>query len=121
MVTREEVYKMKRMLAMTVILSLFIIEIGCITRNKETKNMQNKFSETNTIISEASTIKFVDLEGGFYAIISNDGMRYDPINLPDEFKVEGLRVSFEGKLRNDMHSFHMWGKLVEIIKIKKLD
>ncbi len=115
------IYKMKRILAMILILILFMMDIGCITRNEEMKNMENNFSETNKIISEASTIKFIDLEGGFYAIVTNDDMRYDPVNLPDEFKVDGLRVRFEGKLRDDMYSFHMWGKLIEIIKIEKLD
>lgn len=72
-------------------------------------------------ISGTGTVKFIDLEGGFYGIIDDRGERYDPVNLDKEFQVDGLRVRFEAKVRGDMASTHMWGTLVEIMKIEKLD
>ena len=71
-------------------------------------------------ISGTGVIKYVDLEGGFYGIVAGDGENYEPINLAAEFQVDDLRVSFEAKIREDMVSTHMWGTLVEIVKIEKL-
>ncbi|MFX0105737.1 MAG: hypothetical protein ACFE75_09615, partial [Candidatus Hodarchaeota archaeon] len=59
-------------------------------------------------------------EGGFFGIISDDGDHYDPINLPLEFKVVGLRVLFLAEKLEDMGSFHMWGILVRILFIQKI-
>lgn len=37
------------------------------------------------IISETGTVKYIDLEGGFFGIIGDSGKNYDPINLSEEF------------------------------------
>lgn len=65
-------------------------------------------------------IVYLDFEGGFFGIIAEDGSRYDPVNLPDEFKVDGLRVSFEAIKTRSQVGFHMWGTLIEIISIRRL-
>ena len=69
----------------------------------------------------AGTIVWLNLEGGFWGIIGDDGEHYDPINLNSEFRYEDLRVYFEAKIRTDQGSFHMWGMIVEILKIQKLE
>ena len=65
-------------------------------------------------------IQYIDLEGGFYGIISDDGEHYDPINLPSEFEENGLRVNFTVKILENQSSIHMWGTVVEILEIIKL-
>lgn len=69
-------------------------------------------------ITIKGTIKFIDLEGGFYGIIGDDGKNYLPINLSKEFKIDDARVKFEGKIRNDIFTIYMWGEPIEIIKIE---
>lgn len=64
------------------------------------------------------TIKFIPLEGGFYGIITSTNEKLDPINLPKEFQKDGLKISFSYNERNDLYSFHMWGKIIELTKIK---
>jgi len=64
------------------------------------------------------TVTFVELEGGFYGIIGDDHEKYDPIHLPVDFQKDGLRVKFTARFRNDMASIHMWGKIIEIIRIE---
>ncbi|MCX7875677.1 MAG: hypothetical protein N2321_05835 [Melioribacteraceae bacterium] len=64
------------------------------------------------------TVKYISLEGGFYGIISENNEKFDPINLPNEFKKDGLKFLFSYKERNDLTSIHMWGKIIEIIEIK---
>ncbi|MHC4642083.1 MAG: hypothetical protein ACYS32_10595 [Planctomycetota bacterium] len=65
------------------------------------------------------TIRYMDLEGGFYGIIADSGERYDPINLPAGYRKDGLRVRFQVKEKKGAVGIHMWGKIVEIVKIEK--
>ena len=73
------------------------------------------------LVRRTGTIVWLNLEGGFWGIIGDDGEHYDPINLDSEFQCEDLRVYFEAKIRTDLGSFHMWGKMAEILKIQKLE
>lgn len=71
-------------------------------------------------IQGTGTITQIGLEGGFFGIVSDDSLHYDPVNLPDEFKQDGLRVKFAVKTLENQMSIHMWGQIVEVISIKKL-
>ncbi len=68
----------------------------------------------------SGTVRYMEIEGGFYGLVADDGTKYDPINLPAEYKKNGLRVKFTVREKKDVMSFHMWGKIVEVVKIKKL-
>ncbi len=72
------------------------------------------------IVEGLGTVVYLDFEGGFYGIIGDDGGHYDPINLPFSYKIDGLRVIFQAKTRDDLVSYHMWGAIVELIFIAKL-
>ena len=63
------------------------------------------------------TVVRKDLEGGFYAIEGDDGRTYDPINLPEFFKKNGLRVRVTARYKNDVVGIHMAGDIVEIVDI----
>lgn len=65
------------------------------------------------------TVVFVDIEGGFYGILGEQERRFDPINLPAEFRHDGLRVRFDYKPRPDLVSFRMWGEIIEIVRIAR--
>ena len=66
------------------------------------------------------TIKFISIEGSFFGIVTDDNINLDPINLPQEYKIEGKRIQFKYSEKKDMASFHMWGIIVEITEIKEL-
>ncbi len=72
-------------------------------------------------VSGDGMIVFVQLEGGFYGIVADDGEHYDPLNLPAEFWVDSLRVYFEGKIPRGVGTFHMWGKPLCLFRIHRLD
>jgi len=71
-------------------------------------------------ISGTGTVTFVDLEGGFYGIIADGGIQYDPTNLDRNFEQDKLRVNFEGRIRSDVVNTHQWGTILELTKIEKL-
>ncbi|MCX6132705.1 MAG: hypothetical protein NTU47_02730 [Ignavibacteriales bacterium] len=66
------------------------------------------------------TVAYIQLEGGFYGINGDDGRSYDPVNLPAEFRKNGMRVSFEAKELKNAASIHMWGIIVEIVHVQAL-
>ncbi len=66
------------------------------------------------------TIRYIDLEGGFYGIETDDGARLDPVNLPADFQKDGLRVRATVERLRDRISVHMWGTLVRITAIARL-
>jgi len=66
------------------------------------------------------TIVFLSFEGGFYGIKGDDGKSYDPMNLPVEFRKEGMRIRFEVRELKNQASFHMWGIIVEVVHIQSL-
>ncbi len=79
------------------------------------------FQEKQNIIEGRGTIKYISLEGGFYGIIGDRGDKYFPLNLPEEFRQDCLRVEFKAKIRKDVATIQMWGVPVELIEIKKAE
>lgn len=73
------------------------------------------------IIKGTGTVTYIGVEGGFYGIITANNGHWDPINLHTEFKIDGLRVEFKARIKHDLYSTHMWGILIELILIKKLE
>ena len=71
-------------------------------------------------LENTGTIKYINLEGGFYGIISDNGQKLDPINLKDEFKKDGLKVKFVYSFKKSEANIHQWGKIIEIISIRKI-
>jgi len=67
----------------------------------------------------AGTVTFVDLEGGFYGIHGDDGEDYYPVQLDEEYRVNGLRVSFEFEPAKEVVTIHMWGTPVTLTYIER--
>lgn len=84
-------------------------------------NTSNKMKKGENTVMGTGTIEFLDFEGGFYGIISDDGEHYDPIDMNEEFRVHGLRIYFEAKILEDFGTIHMWGKPVSLLKIQILE
>ena len=88
--------------------------------------MSIKSSERDKVrIQGKGTVKHQNFEGGFYGIVGDDGKHYDPLNLPQEFKEDGLRVRFVAErgqaiMTDNIATFHMWGYIVRIVSIEKL-
>jgi hypothetical protein len=64
------------------------------------------------------TIRFREVEGGVYVIHAGD-TDYDPTNLPEDYRVDGLEVEADVVRQEEMASIRMVGPLVEIVRIRR--
>jgi len=74
---------------------------------------------TDPDLDTVGTVTFHDIEGGCWTIeVEEEG--YQPINLPEEFKEDGLQVNFQANFRDDMTSVCMVGRLIELLEIERV-
>ena len=73
------------------------------------------------VFTARGTVRYIPLEGGFYGIIADGGKKYLPLNLPEKYRHDGLRVCFRANLRKDVATISMWGEPIEILEIKKVE
>ena len=66
-------------------------------------------------------IVYNDFEGGFYGIEADNGQKYYPLNLNNEFKVSGLKIRFELQIQLGIMSVVMWGVPVKVIVLESVD
>jgi hypothetical protein len=92
------------------------ITMGC---TGETGSNLSAVSNQDTTVG-TGTIAFLSIEGGFYAIRSDEGTVYDPQDLPNEFQVDGLRVRFVVRVLRQALGFHMVGPIVRVLDIERL-
>ena len=94
--------------AVFVVAISLILLCGCI----EEPAAQDAVSGTGIVI-------YQDIEGGFYGILADDGTRYLPLNLEDEYQIDGLSVRFSGTAREDLLTIAQWGMPIELTSIQK--
>ena len=63
-------------------------------------------------------IKYVELEGGFFGIVTEEGAKYFPEYLEQDYKVDGLSVRVVAKPQEQILGIQMWGTPIEIVKIE---
>jgi len=68
------------------------------------------------IIIFKGTIKKIDLEGGFWGILGDDGLKYYPVNLDQyaNFLEDGKRVVVDSLILSNMVSITQWGTTVSV-------
>ena len=69
--------------------------------------------------STIGIVSYVDLEGGFYGIITDEGVHHNPVNLHEDFRVDGLRIRYKYKTLQNVASIQMWGTSVEILEVRE--
>lgn len=61
----------------------------------------------------SGTVTFQRLGTGFWGIIDDQGNEWRPVNLPEQLKMEGKKVTLTVKETDDLSVF-MWGTAVEV-------
>ncbi len=124
---------MKHIIHALSILICVVALVGCkekIDSSQDIQNTEANISEANDLPSPESTaalpadafeivgnVTYKNIEGGFYAIDGDDGSKYDPINLPESFRKDGLKVKVTARLKKEAISFHMYGAIIEVVNI----
>lgn len=70
-------------------------------------------------------VQYINVEGGFYGIITDSGMKILPMNLAKEFADDGTIVRIKGKVKK-VKTTHQWGtpftiSNIELIKPSKMN
>ena len=93
------------------LIALFIVLAGCSSPTAPTV--------PSGAIQINGSVRYVTLEGGFWAVRGDDGVTYDPMNgLSPEYQRENLRVTLVAKVRDDLGGTHMVGPIVEVLSIQ---
>ena len=69
-------------------------------------------------VTVQATVEFLQVEGGCWSLLASDGTRYEPIDLPESFRQDGLEVEATLELINDVGSVCQVGRIVEIEDIR---
>lgn len=64
------------------------------------------------------TVRYMNLEGGFWGIEADNGQQILPTNLAAEYKKDGLRISFKASPETDMMSIQQWGTLSNVSDVE---
>ena len=65
-------------------------------------------------------IVYQNLEMGFWGIIDDDGNQYRPVQMPEQLKHDGRRVTVTIEEADEEASIFMWGTPVKILSFETL-
>jgi len=82
------------------------------------KSQQNKTMKSSTILSYKGTIKYFQMEGGFYGIITDKGEKFLPMNLDKKYLTPGTVIQFSGNQVKGMMTIQQWGIPFKIKSVK---
>jgi heat shock protein HslJ len=80
---------------------------------------QKAAAQTQDVIQIAGTVHHLDVEGGVWVIRTTDGTQYKPVQLPEEYQVNGLSIEAEARRRDNVVSIDMAGQAIELLTIRK--
>ena len=61
------------------------------------------------------TVTYQNLGTGFWGIIDESGNEWRVVNMPDQLKYDGKKVTIKAKKADEEFSTFMWGEPVEVI------
>lgn len=76
--------------------------------------------DPDDVISGTATVSYVDLEGGFYGLVTDDERRLVPDTLAERFRRDGLRVRFRAVRLDSTFSIRMWGQPIDLLDIARV-
>ena len=77
-------------------------------------------SSASCRIQGTGTVIFLEIEGGFYGIRADSGEHYRPVDLPETFESNGMRIRFCAEPVQGLVGIHMWGVPVTLREIESL-
>ncbi len=117
-----------RLAGMLVMMMSGLLILGCTSQEAESESQQvnevNSASEDNSEMKSNSvitaTVTYIDLEGGFFGLVTEEGDKYLPMNLMPEHRKEGTVLSFKAKQLKALATIQQWGTPIELVDAKIL-
>ncbi len=104
----------------SVLCFIAVIAISSCANNHEGGWVElNPEATSGETVHVTGTVHRLELEGGVFVIRDAGGAQYNPINLPESFRREGMAVEVVGRHRGDMASIGMVGIVIEIVRIRE--
>jgi hypothetical protein len=100
-------------LKISMIITIGLIAVLCLA-------MATAYANNAASINFKGTVRYITVEGGFWGIVTEDGRQYEPTNLSNEYKQEGLPVQVTAVVKDSFNT-HMWGTIVEISNVTKIE
>ena len=60
---------------------------------------------------------YIELEGGFFGLVTGDGQRLLPLNLPAQFSKPGAKVKLRGHEQREVMTIQQWGTPFHVTEI----
>ena len=77
--------------------------------------------EVPKMITVRGTVRYKNLEGGFWALDSDDGKKYMPSGLDKALRVDGMVIEVNGYIEEDVVTFQQYGKTLKIKQSRLID
>lgn len=81
---------------------------------KETEMTKEIVQPQETSEVYTATVKYIELEGGFYGLLTKDGKKLLPKNLAKDYLTDGTIISFRMVPMDDVMTTQQWGTLVMV-------
>lgn len=65
-----------------------------------------------------ATVRFFDVEGGCWGLVDSAGTTWEPLDLSEEFRKNGLEVTVTLEPRDDLLSVCQIGRLADVVTIE---
>lgn len=69
-------------------------------------------------LSFTATVTYMNLEGGFFGLVSKEGKHWLPMNLKKEFQQHGAIIKVTGSTLDDIMTIQQWGTPFSITHIE---
>jgi hypothetical protein len=99
-------------------LGLFMVLLAACTHPAAAGSSRSTPSPA-TQLEFSARVVMVRIEGGFCGLITADGRRFEPVNLPADFCRDGLPVQVSGTLVPGGVTMRMWGRPLRIESIRR--
>jgi hypothetical protein len=73
------------------------------------------------LVQVNGTVRYYNLEGGFWAVRGDDSVTYDPYGaMPAAFLRDGLRVRLRAEIETGVAGTHQVGPIIKILSIASI-
>lgn len=89
-----------------------------VEQKNNVKPEAQKMTTEKEMVWHAVTVKYLEMEGGFYGLVSDKGDKFLPRNLAKEYQLPGTQLKVKGEVIKGMITIQQWGKVFNITDVE---